>query len=194
MVTEITAEQASKDLYGGDVTGGSQELIYKVTANISMDRNTNPDVKNVGGGEFTISIDETQFENTFTTIISGAETIAGITDKFIIQKNEEMDGYIDYAAVALQDFDADFGGFYIDLGLSGPTMLTYIDQIDFGLDFLGNPSADEVPSELDIITYYLNPLDTETDISITYDSTYKANIATETITVEVTGVQVDIMK
>jgi hypothetical protein len=79
--------------------------------------------------------------------------------------------------------------------------LTLIDDVETQSE-VGNtgffvPSPYDAPSELDLITIFLNPLDSETDISVTYDATYKYDMfipGDNTGTVEITGVQVDIMK
>jgi hypothetical protein len=180
VTTTTTAEQASIDLYGIDVTGGSQELILKMTVNISMDRNTNPDVASIGAGTFDINIDETQFENLFT----GNK----------IETKDAYDGVIEYGTPT-EGFD--MGAVYANLNVNNVPKLTYIDLVDTEIE-IGNtgifvPSANDVPSQIDLITYYLNPLDTETSITATYNYEYIANMdQVVSPEVTVTGITVDI--
>jgi hypothetical protein len=165
----ITASDASIELYGADYSSEANETIVKLTLSGDI---TNFDDANgalytsVTGAELDISMDWDKFES----IVYDDDS----TETFEI--NKDYEGKLFLGSVT--NDDGEFSKIvFSSLNTSTKPVLTLIDSVTS----TGRGETDR-PTEVDLATIYLNPIDTVDDVEITYGGIVSANQGDDSFT------------
>jgi hypothetical protein len=165
----ITASEASIELYGADYSSDADETIVKLTLSGDI---TNFDDANgalytsVAGAELDISMDWDKFE-AIVYDDDSSETY---------EMNKDYEGKLFLGAVT--NDDGEFSKIvFSSLNTSTRPVLTLVDSVTSS----GRGETDR-PTEIDLATIYLNPLDTVDDFELTYGGIVSANQGDDSFT------------
>ena len=158
----VTASEASIALYGADYSVTATETILKLTLNGDITRfdSTNSSLyTSVAGAELDLSVDWDQFE----------------AIKYIGDNSKTFEINKDYTGeLFLGTVTNDAGEFskivFSSLNTSTKPVLTLVDSVTSS----GNGETDR-PTAVDLATIYLNPIDTVSDVEITFGGTVSTN-------------------
>ena len=158
----VTASEASIALYGADYSVTANETILKLTLNGDITRFDDANgllYTSVAGAELDLSLDWDQFE----AIKYNDDT----SETFEI--NKDYTGKLFLGTVT--NDDGEFSKIvFSSLNTSTKPVLTLVDSVTSS----GRGEVDR-PTEVDIATIYLNPLDSVSDVEITFGGTIASN-------------------
>ena len=165
----ITASEASTALYGADYSENSNETILKLTLSgdiTNFDEDYGALYTSVAGAELDVSLDWDQFE--------AIEYNDGTSETFEI--NKDYTGKIFLGTVT--NDDGEFSKIvFSSLNTSSKPVLTLIDSVTS----TGRGETDR-PTEVDLATIYLNPIDSVDDVEITFGGIVSANQGDDSFT------------
>jgi len=158
----ITAGEASIALYGADYSENSNEAILKLTLNgdiTRFDTDNSSLYTSVAGAELDILLDWTKFE--------AIEYNDGTSETYEMSKDYEGKLFLG----AITNDNGEFSKIvFSSLNTSTKPVLTLIDSVST----TGRGETDR-PTEINLATIYLNPLDSADDVEITYGGIVATN-------------------
>jgi len=158
----ITAGEASIALYGADYSENSNEAILKLTLNgdiTRFDTDNSSLYTSVAGAELDILLDWTKFE--------AIEYNDGTSETYEMSKDYAGELFLG----AITNDNGEFSKIvFSSLNTSTKPVLTLIDSVST----TGRGETDR-PTEINLATIYLNPLDSADDVEITYGGIVSTN-------------------
>jgi len=169
----VTAAEASIDLYGADYSVDADETILKLTLEGDITRfNSSYDqsIESIAGAELDINLDWTQFED----INYSFDGTTNSTETYEI--NKVYTGSLFLGEVVNDNWE--FSKIiFSSLNTSKKPVLTLIDDVVT----TGRGYTDR-PTDVDVATIYLNPLDSVKDVEITFGGDISVNQGDDTFT------------
>jgi hypothetical protein len=165
----ITASEASIALYGADYSVDANETILKLTLNGDITRFDDANgvlYTSVAGAEIDVSLDWDQFE--------AIQYIGDFSETF--EMNKDYTGKLFFGMVT--NDNGEFSKIvFSSLNTSAKPVLTLVDSVTSS----GIGETDR-PTEVDLATIYLNPIDTVKDVEITFGGAVSVNQGADTFT------------
>jgi hypothetical protein len=165
----ITASEASIALYGADYSSDANETILKLTLNGDITRFDDANgvlYTSVAGAELNLSLDWTEFE--------AIQYNDGTSEAF--EMNKDYTGKL-FLGMVTND-NGEFSKIvFSSLNTSTKPVLTLVDSVTSS----GRGEVDR-PTEVDLATIYLNPIDTVKDVEITFGGAVSVNQGADTFT------------
>jgi len=160
----LSASQAAVELYGADTTQGSTESIIKLTLNVDMAGFRSADtasIVSVAGAELDLNIDWSQFES-----------LGGLTgnDDDWFKTDNLLGGGLFLGETTEEDNASLLNGLTLTSLRTDEPALTLVDNM--------TPSDErqvDLASSLDLMTLYLNPLDSVKSTAMTFSGLVAAN-------------------
>ena len=165
----ITASEASIALYGADYSSDANETILKLTLNGDITRfDTDNSIlyTSVAGAELNLSLDWTKFE--------AIQYNDSTSETFEI--NKDYTGKL-FLGMVTNDNGEFSKVVFSSLNTSTKPVLTLVDSVTSS----GRGETDR-PTEVDLATIYLNPIDTVKDVEITFGGAVSVNQGGDTFT------------
>ena len=165
----ITASEASIALYGADYAENADETIVKLTLNGDITRFDDDNAllyTSVAGAELDVSLDWTQYE--------AIELYDDTSKTFEINKDYEGSLFLGSVTNENGEFSKIV---FSSLNTSKKPVLTLVDSVES----TARGETDR-PTEIDLATIYLNPIDSVDDVEITFGGLVSANQGDDSFT------------